>query len=73
MTIRLFYKALYNVTISPGGGGGGYSRCKGIRGCAALIGRFFEKNPGKSLNIPPTFVILLLILDIFAHFVHFFE
>ena len=26
-------------------GGGGYSRCKAIRGCAALVGHFFEKNP----------------------------
>ena len=28
-----------------GGGGGGYSLCKAIRGCAALVGHFFEKNP----------------------------
>ena len=30
---------------SPGGGGGGYSLCKAIRACAALVGHFFEKNP----------------------------
>ena len=30
---------------SPGGGGGGYSLCKAIRGCAALVGHFFEKIP----------------------------
>ena len=28
-----------------GGGGGGTRGVQGIRGCAALIGRFFEKNP----------------------------
>ena len=28
-----------------GGGGRGYSLCKAIRGCAALVGHFFEKNP----------------------------
>ena len=27
------------------GGGGGYSRCKAYGDVAALIGRFFEKNP----------------------------
>ena len=32
-------------TKKPGGGGGGYSLCKAIRGCAALVGHFFEKNP----------------------------
>ena len=26
-------------------GGGGYSLCKAIRGCAALVGHFFEKIP----------------------------
>ena len=31
--------------MDPGGGGGGYSLCKAIRGCAALVGHFFEKNP----------------------------
>ena len=37
----------YNVhcVVNPGGGGGGYSLCKAIRGCAALVGHFFEKNP----------------------------
>ena len=31
--------------LSLPGGGGGYSLCKAIRGCAALVGHFFEKIP----------------------------
>ena len=48
---------LPNLSSNPGGGGGGVVLAQyGERGCAAEMGDFFTK---KSLNMPPTFVILL--------------
>ena len=36
------YCFMVGMIVNPGGG---YSLCKAIRGCAALVGHFFEKIP----------------------------